>query len=139
MRKEKRNVIFIANRAWKHDRFFIGNIQETDDKGVVSGNDNCWISMCMLEFHCSCAKLGGERSVLIFPLTFSYEIFSLRTSPYMSARFTHDSLSLYTASHYSTSHNCYLFWSDVFIPSPQSYLHMLGYLHSYFFSLNKVV
>lgn len=38
---EKRNVIFITNRAQKHDTFFIGNIQNTDDKGILSVNDNC--------------------------------------------------------------------------------------------------
>lgn len=56
--------------------FFIGNIQETDDKGVLSVNDNCWISMSVLEFHCSCAKLWGESCIFLFPLSFSFKFLS---------------------------------------------------------------
>lgn len=56
--------------------FFTGNIQETDDKGVLSVNDNCWISMSVLEFHCSCAKLWGESCIFLFPLSFSFKFLS---------------------------------------------------------------
>lgn len=84
MRKEKRNVIFIANREQKHDRFFIGNIQETDDKGVLSVNDNCWISMSLLEFHCSCAKLWGREVSLLAAHSYSSLLTHLFTwSPWM--------------------------------------------------------